>query len=54
MLLVFNLNALMKSVVFRMKVITYDIIEIKTDLDVKQVSFEELLTQADVRKSLSN
>lgn len=37
-----------RALAFGMKVITYDIIDVKTDLDVKQVSFEELIAQADI------
>jgi len=36
------------ALAFGMKVIAYDVIEVKTDLDLKQVSWEELLTQADI------
>lgn len=37
-----------RALAFGMKVIAYDIIEIKTDLDVKQVPLEELIAQADL------
>ncbi|MFQ6084351.1 MAG: hydroxyacid dehydrogenase [Candidatus Aminicenantia bacterium] len=37
-----------RALAFGMKVIAYDVIEIETDLDVKQVSFEELLFQSDI------
>ena len=37
-----------RALAFGMKVIAYDVIEVKTDLDLKQVSWEELLTQADI------
>ena len=37
-----------RALAFGMKVIAYDIIEVKTDLDIKMVSWEELLTQADI------
>ena len=37
-----------RAIAFGMKVIAFDVIEVKTDLDVKQVSWEELLAQADI------
>ena len=37
-----------RALAFGMKVIAYDVIDVKTDLDVKQVSFEELIAQADI------
>jgi D-3-phosphoglycerate dehydrogenase len=37
-----------RALAFGMKVITFDIIEVKTELDAKQVSWEELLSQADI------
>ena len=37
-----------RALAFGMKVIAYDIIECKTDIDFKQVSWEELLIQADI------
>jgi D-3-phosphoglycerate dehydrogenase len=37
-----------RALVFGMKVIAYDVIKIETDLDVKQVSFEELLSSSDI------
>ena len=37
-----------RALAFGMKVIAYDVIEVKTDLDVKLVSWEELLAQADI------
>ena len=37
-----------RALAFGMKVIAYDIIEAKIELDVKQVSLEELLAQADI------
>ncbi len=37
-----------RALAFGMKVIAFDIIEIQTDLDAKQVSWEELLSQADI------
>jgi len=37
-----------RALAFGMTVIAYDVIEIKTDLDIKQVSFEELLAQSDI------
>lgn len=37
-----------RALVFGMKVIAYDVIKIETDLDVKQVSFEELLSESDI------
>ncbi len=37
-----------RALAFGMKVIAYDIVEVHTDLDVQQVSWEELLSQADM------
>ena len=37
-----------RALAFGMKVIAYDVIDVKTDLDVKQVSYEELIAQADI------
>ncbi len=37
-----------RALAFGMKVIAYDIIEVQTDLDVQQVSLEEVLAQADI------
>ena len=37
-----------RALAFGMKVITYDIIQVETDLDVQQVSWEELLSQSDI------
>jgi len=37
-----------RALAFGMKVIIYDIITVETDLDIKQVSLEELLAQADI------
>ncbi len=37
-----------RALAFGMKVIAYDVIDVKTDLDVKQVSLEELIAQADI------
>ncbi len=37
-----------RALAFGMKVIAFDIIEIHCDIDVKQVSWEELLSQADI------
>lgn len=37
-----------RALAFGMKVIAYDIIECKTDIDFMQVSWKELLTQADI------
>lgn len=36
------------SLAFGMRVLVYDIIEVRTDLDVEQVGFDELLAQADI------
>ena len=36
-----------RAIAFGMNVVAYDIVEIKTDLDVKQVPLKELLAQAD-------
>ena len=37
-----------RAIAFGMKVVAYDVIEVKTELDVKQVSLEELIAQADI------
>ncbi len=37
-----------RALAFGMKVIAYDVIKIETDLNVKQVSFEELLSNSDI------
>jgi D-3-phosphoglycerate dehydrogenase len=37
-----------RALAFGMKVITYDIIQVETDLDVQRVSWEELLSQSDI------
>ena len=37
-----------RALAFGMTVITYDVIEIKTDLDIKQVSLDELLARSDI------
>jgi D-3-phosphoglycerate dehydrogenase len=37
-----------RALAFGMRVVAYDIIKIEADLDVKQVSFAELLAQADI------
>ncbi|MBD3414423.1 MAG: 3-phosphoglycerate dehydrogenase [Candidatus Aminicenantes bacterium] len=37
-----------RAIAFGMKVIAFDIIDIQTDLDIEQVSFEDLLQQADI------
>jgi len=37
-----------RALAFGMKVIAYDIIEVQTELDVQQVSWEELLSRADM------
>ncbi len=37
-----------RALAFGMKIIVFDIIEVQTDLDAKQVPLEELLSQADI------
>jgi D-3-phosphoglycerate dehydrogenase len=37
-----------RALAFGMKVIAYDIIEVQTDIDVQQLSLEEVLAQADI------
>ncbi len=37
-----------RALAFGMKVIAYDVIEVKIDLDVKKVGLEELIVQADI------
>ena len=43
-----GLEVAKRAIAFGMKVIAFDVIEVKTDLDVKQVTWEELLAQADI------
>lgn len=43
-----GLDVARRAIAFGMKVIAYDLVTIKTDLNVKQVSFDELLEQADI------
>jgi D-3-phosphoglycerate dehydrogenase len=37
-----------RALAFGMRIVAYDIIEVKTSLDVKQISLDELLNQADI------
>lgn len=37
-----------RALAFGMKVMTYDVMDVETELDVKKVGFEELLGQADI------
>lgn len=37
-----------RAIAFGMKVIVYDVIEVKTDLDIEQVFLDDLLKQADI------
>lgn len=37
-----------RALAFGMKVMTYDVMDVETELDVKKVGFEELISQADV------
>jgi len=37
-----------RALAFGMKVIAYDIVDVQTELDVQQVSWEQLLSQADI------
>jgi len=37
-----------RAIAFRMKVIAFDLVDIKTDLDINQVSLEDLFVQADM------
>jgi D-3-phosphoglycerate dehydrogenase len=43
-----GLDVARRAIAFGMKVVVYDIVDVKTDLDVKQVSMDELLAQADI------
>lgn len=43
-----GLDVVRKAIAFGMKVVVYDIIDIQTDLDVRQVSLADLLAQADI------
>ncbi|MCK4336344.1 MAG: 3-phosphoglycerate dehydrogenase [Candidatus Aminicenantes bacterium] len=43
-----GLDVARRAFLFGMKVLAYDIVDIQTDLDVKQVSFDELLSGADI------
>ncbi|MFO7980485.1 MAG: D-2-hydroxyacid dehydrogenase [Candidatus Aminicenantes bacterium] len=37
-----------RAIAFGMKVIVYDVVEVKTDLDIEQVSLDELFKRADI------
>lgn len=37
-----------RALAFEMKVLVYDVVQVQTDLDIKQVSWEELLSQSDI------
>jgi D-3-phosphoglycerate dehydrogenase len=43
-----GLDVAKKAIAFGMNVIVFDVIDIKTDLDIRQVSLDELLAQADI------
>jgi D-3-phosphoglycerate dehydrogenase len=43
-----GLDIARRGIAFGMNIIAYDIIQIKTDLDVKQVNLDDLLAQADI------
>lgn len=43
-----GLDVAKKALAFGMKVIVFDVVDIRTDLDVKQVSLDDLLAQADL------
>lgn len=43
-----GLDVARRAIFFGMKVLAYDIVDIQTDLDVKQVSFDQLLSGADI------
>ena len=43
-----GLDVAKKALAFGMKVIVFDVVDIRTDLDVKQVSLDNLLAQADL------
>ncbi|MBN1273613.1 MAG: 3-phosphoglycerate dehydrogenase [Candidatus Aminicenantes bacterium] len=43
-----GLEVARRALAFGMKVIVFDIIDVKTDLDIKQVSFDELFKEADI------
>jgi D-3-phosphoglycerate dehydrogenase len=37
-----------RALAFGMKIIAYDVIDVKTDLDIRKVNLEELISQADI------
>jgi D-3-phosphoglycerate dehydrogenase len=43
-----GLDVARRAIAFGMKVLVYDIVDVNTDLDVKQVSLDELLAQSDI------
>jgi D-3-phosphoglycerate dehydrogenase len=43
-----GLDVAKKALAFGMKVIVFDLVDVQTDLDVKQVSMDDLLAQADL------
>lgn len=43
-----GLDVARRALAFGMKILVYDIAEVKTDLDIKQVSLDELLAQSDI------
>lgn len=43
-----GLDVARKALAFGMKVIVFDVIEVQTDLDIRQVGLDELLAQADI------
>lgn len=43
-----GLDVARRAIAFGMKVVVYDIVDVNTDLAVKQVSLDELLAQADI------
>jgi len=43
-----GLDVARRAIFFGMKVIAFDLVDIQTDLDIKQVTFDELLSGADI------
>lgn len=43
-----GLDVAKKALAFGMKAIVFDIVDVKTDMDIRQVSLDELLAQADI------
>jgi D-3-phosphoglycerate dehydrogenase len=43
-----GLDVVKKALAFGMKAVVFDIVDVKTDMDIRQVSLDDLLAQADI------